>query len=393
MYLDRNFHARGQIFSLFDRVSQEFDLTDTQFETAKKRYESVGEWLAGADDHRLAGVQIYPQGSIGLGTAVKPLARQEYDVDLICFAPGFSHFESPSVLKRLVGDRLRAHGKYAPIIVEKPRCWRLDYAGEFHLDITPSIKNPRCPNGGELVPEKKSDRWKTSNPKGYRIKFERRAAMRPSLRLEEAVAKDSMRASVEKFPSQTGRKGILRLTVQLCKRHRDIFYAASDGALAPISIIITTLASRSYEWCVVNRKYDDAFGVLLDTVKEMPSFIDQVGGYGRSWIVENRTTGGENFAEKWNSDSRLAIAFFDWHSRIVADIEAFVATKGSDQTALLLGRAFGETPAKRAMDSLTAETSKARATGSLIAVPAVGLATGSRAASATIVRNNTFFGV
>ena len=32
-----------------------------------------------------------------------------------------------------------------------PRCWRLSYANEFHMDITPSIPNPNCRFGGELV--------------------------------------------------------------------------------------------------------------------------------------------------------------------------------------------------------------------------------------------------
>jgi len=30
----------------------------------------------------------------------------------------------------------------------------LNYANEFHMDITPSIMNPECTNGGELVPDK-----------------------------------------------------------------------------------------------------------------------------------------------------------------------------------------------------------------------------------------------
>ena len=52
-------------------------------------------------------------------------------------------------MKKTIGDRLRANGYYAPLLEEKPRCWRLSYANEFHLDITPSIPNLECANGGE----------------------------------------------------------------------------------------------------------------------------------------------------------------------------------------------------------------------------------------------------
>ena len=47
---------------------------------------------------------------------------------------------------------------------------------------------------------------------------------------------------------QVGFKGILPRTVQLAKRHRDIHFQSLDPCLAPISVIITTLTSRSYEF-------------------------------------------------------------------------------------------------------------------------------------------------
>lgn len=74
----------------------------------------------------------------------------------------------PAEVKRLLGMRLRANGRYAPILEEMPRCWRLNYANEFHMDITPSIPNLLCASGDELVPDKTLRCWKASNPKGYR---------------------------------------------------------------------------------------------------------------------------------------------------------------------------------------------------------------------------------
>ena len=51
------------------------------------------------------------------------------------------------------------------------------------------------------------------------------------------------RADIEPFPAQSNIKGILRRIVQLLKRHRDIAFADVKEDIAPISIIITTLAS------------------------------------------------------------------------------------------------------------------------------------------------------
>ena len=89
--------------------------------------------------------------------------------------------------------------------------------------------------------------WCASNPKGYKVLFEHRASLHPRLRLLEAAVEKRLRADIEPYPMSRGPKGILRRVVQILKRHRDYHFLDADPALAPISIVITTLASRSYE--------------------------------------------------------------------------------------------------------------------------------------------------
>src|SRR6185312_17164056 len=122
-------------------------------------------------------VQIYPQGSIALGTTVRPLATAEFDVDLVCHLPSIKSVSDAQSIKTLVGDRLKEHGTYKERLEEKQRCWRIHYANQFHLDITPSIPNSGCHRGGELVPDKVLKEWKPTNPKGYIAQFDYYAAM------------------------------------------------------------------------------------------------------------------------------------------------------------------------------------------------------------------------
>src|SRR4030067_1434608 len=145
---------KAQITGLLEGICQALELTDTQFRNASDRYESVGRWLSGADNPLLAGATVYPQGSISMSTTVKPLGQNEYDVDLICLVPGLTPAASPAALKSLIGARLRQNDRYAVILEEKNRCWRLNYANEFHLDLTPTIPNPACNHDGELLPDK-----------------------------------------------------------------------------------------------------------------------------------------------------------------------------------------------------------------------------------------------
>ena len=71
---------KGELLGVLERLCQGLELTDTQFETAKERYEAVGAWLADADDAMLRALAIYLQGSTALGTTVKPIIRNEHDV-------------------------------------------------------------------------------------------------------------------------------------------------------------------------------------------------------------------------------------------------------------------------------------------------------------------------
>jgi SMODS domain-containing protein len=250
MFIDPRLARRSQLAEILETMCEGLELSRSQAGDAEQRYNTVGHWLG--DDPDLVGASIYVHGSVALGTTVKPLARAEYDVDLVCHIPHGSPAASPAELKRLVGDRLKDHGTYVRLLEEMRRCWRLNYAGEFHMDITPSVPNPACPLGGELVPDKELRRWKPTNPIGYRKLFEQRALLEPAFQLMKTEAYRGARdANIEPYPAHMRIKGLLRRAVQLCKRHRDIYFGAQPE-LAPLSIIITTLAARSYEWCIGN---------------------------------------------------------------------------------------------------------------------------------------------
>jgi hypothetical protein len=389
MFIDpRLFAQKAQLIGVLEHMCLSLELTDTQSEQAHKRYQGAGEWLAAASDPLLRNLIIYLQGSTALLTTVKPIARNEHDVDLVAHNP-YAGPVQPAEMKKAIGDRLRENGHYARLLVEMPRCWRLDYANEFHLDITPSIPNPECANGGELVPDKALRLWTPTHPKGYRRLFEHRASMRPRFR---QIGRDGgYKADIEPYPAMSTLKGILRRTVQITKRHRDVYFEHRDPSLAPISIIITTLASLSYEYCVSGFVYDSEFDLLCDIVRNMPAFIETATIGGRfQWFIWNQTTQGENFAEKWCGDPRRAEAFFAWHTRVLADLEKLVTVRGLDHLQKSLADSFGPAPVTKAFDALTAGISAARSTGRLAVSPTAGLLAASSVA--TPVRANTFFG-
>lgn len=391
-YVDPKLLARQrQIVEVLELVCESLELSPSQFALARQRYEGVGACLAASNDPVLHAIAIYLQGSTALGTTVRPIGVNEHDVDLVAHVPDLDVQVSPAALKKAIGDCLRENGNYSPLLEEMPRCWRLNYANEFHLDITPSIPNPGCRFGGELVPDKALKRWKASNPKGYKRLFDEHAKLVPVIRLAKALAEDRARANVEPYPKPGGFKGILRRTVQIEKRHRDLMFV-DDPDVAPLSVIITTLTARSYEWCVNNREYNNELELLFDVAQHIPDTIEvrQIDGRDH-WTIWNETTEGENFAEKWNRRPERAEAFFAWHARLCSDLNELAAIQGIDRLGDMLKSLFGPRPATAAIDALTDRISKARQSGKLSVAPGIGLTVGSLAA-ATPVRANTFYG-
>lgn len=378
---------KAQLYGYLEAVGQRLDLTETQYERAQTSYEAVGAWLIEAESPYLQDGNIAPHGSIRIQTANRPLARSEFDVDLLDVLPGISDQSNPAAVKQLVGDRLKENERYRKIVVEKNRCWQLQYEGDFHLDVTPAIHDPRSSNGGLLVPDKTLRVWKTTHPIAFADNFEARARLQPryrSVKLAEA------RADVEGLPERQHHKGPLKRGVQLCKRHRDIRFADKDSSLAPISIIITTLLGWSYEECVRWREYDHDLDLLMDAVHGMPKFIQvrQVGGQ-TIYVIPNETTSGENFAEKWNEDPRRAMAFFQWHKNLVETLDEFVRAEGEDKVSVRLSEAFGGSVVEPVFSELNRAVNAARAVRTLGILGGAGVSSSPLAAP---IRGNTFYG-
>jgi hypothetical protein len=176
---DQILRRKTAAWGLLEEICQSLEPTDTQYDQAKTSYETVADWLSASENPLLKKLSLYAHGSSALGTTIRPIGREDFDVDTICRVYGLTEATSPSVLKQLIGDRLCEHRVYRAMLEEKKRCWRLNYERAFHLDISPTILNSRCANGGELVPDKSLKLWKPTNPQGYKALFERRCQLQP----------------------------------------------------------------------------------------------------------------------------------------------------------------------------------------------------------------------
>ena len=322
-YVDPKLQARQtQIVEVLEMVCESLELSNSQFAQAKQRYEGVGACLAGSDDPVLRAITIYLQGSTALRTTVKPIGVNEHDVDLVAHVPDLDVEISPAALKKAIGDCLRANGNYAPLLEEMPRCWRLNYANEFHLDITPSIPNPDCRFGGELVPDKTLKDVEGLEPEGLQ------AAVRGARQARSGHPPPQARRRLTargRASSRIRRPAASRASCAARCRSRSATATSCSSTtpdLAPLSVIITTLASRSYEWCVTNREYDNELELLFDVIRHMPDTIEirHVDGSDAVVHLERNHRRRELRREVESPAGARRSVLHAWHARFCADL-------------------------------------------------------------------------
>ncbi|MBB1293387.1 nucleotidyltransferase [Pseudoalteromonas sp. SR41-4] len=381
---------------LLEYACQSLELSESKRERVEKSYQSVGEWLAKSEDKIFDNAEIYPQGSQRIGTTTKPPFRAEFDLDFICFLPNAEHIH-PDECRRKVIDRLKENGNYDGLVSELNRGCRINYADNFHLDITPGIPDQNNANeyGAISVPDKKLKAWKASNPKGYAEDFDIIANMVPAYSDEKdfRYATASMESiNVEDLPKHQVFKGILRRAVQIMKRHRDLLFHEDEQyqGKAPISIILTTLASRAYRDAVTNQLYGNELEVLLTVVESMTSYIETkvVDSRIEIWVT-NPKNEHENFAEKWNVDTKRVEAFHYWHTNFVDKLRELASVQSLPLIRKKLDQLIGEKPSEAAVDKHFEFINESRAENKLFVAKTGAI---SVAATTTPVKANTFFG-
>ncbi|MFD0892454.1 nucleotidyltransferase [Luteolibacter ambystomatis] len=360
------------------------DLTDAQYQKAVREYHAIAKHLDENQDFcERHSPDIYPQGSMDLGTCVRPLHRTEFDLDIVVVMNGAQYMTLEETMDDLE-KALNGFAKNPTTISRLDRCFRINYPGDFHIDLLPVRPNPTPQNLTAIqLPDCKSLLWRPSDPKSYKIYFElAKARVLPTSRSFEAVI-NSKNASIAPAPKQTTQqnKSILQFAVQLLKRHRDLFFEDRNDATS--SAIITTLSSQAY---IGHQNIEDA---VLEILFTMDSFVRPVAPR-----VPNPRYLVEDYADRWpHVPPSREIAFGEWLKQARIDFGRISDLKlktASNSLQPILGKEAAEA-ALRTFDQMG--ISGLRAAGNLGSDRKTGFL-GVVAASASVlpVGGTSFFG-
>jgi cyclic GMP-AMP synthase DncV-like protein len=345
------FETKSRVLEL---VLELIDIPPSYYVKARERYRSLAEWFHREESRiRQFDPCVAPQGSFALGLVIRPLlADEEYDLDLMCALAILKSQITQQDLKELLGAEIRAyaeaHGILEPV-VERNRCWRLDYADEvqFHIDALPCVPEdveriarliqlgaaPEMAKFAIAITDRRHPHfarihtdWLGSNPRGFLRWFRQRMWLAAQRRVE-ALVREGRYASIEEVPAFEW-KTTLQMAIQLLKRHRDVMFR-SDPCVKPISAIITTLAAHAYQG------ESDLFTALTNIVEQIPRFVSK-----ETPRVRNPANPIEDFAERWALDPRLEEGFWDWHAQVRVDLDRLAAGGSLDDLQKILRKRF-----------------------------------------------------
>ena len=295
--------------AFFKKMAENLDLTETEFKAIENSYNTLGRYLTNSRYLTNYEVDVFPQGSVRLGTVIKPLKRDDYDVDLVCKFTKNDQNLLPEQVKHMVGTSLK-HSDYSYQLEEEHgRCWTLNFNSNppYHIDILPGVSI----NHSERVKATIRDvngkyDWLYTNPKGFAEWFQNVSNKR--LTLDESRQVEPVKKYIDKSP--------LQRAIQIVKRHRDVYYSENpdDG---PASVIITALMGLSYNG---ERTIED---ILKNNPIAWASHIKIIDG---KYSIKIPSLPDDDYADKWNGeDPRAAKRFFEWHARLLLDLDTLFA--------------------------------------------------------------------
>jgi len=366
----------AQIDDLLDKMAEEIQLDASRYERMKISYEAIKKWID--DDEKFFkpySYDVYPHGSVRILTTVKPIGKEEFDLDIVIHLKSTT-LHTPIRIYSELKRRLQENERYKGMLELKNRCIRLNYSGDFHMDILPGIQEYTYDQNRIKVPDRELGDWVSSNPRGYGDWFITKANSVKESLLEQ------VRMAEKLPPDNFKNKKPLQRAVQLIKRYRDIYFL-KDDEFKTSSIILTTIAGQFYQ----------GEASIFDTVDNIITTIRQKVSQpaGRLKIL-NPVNSSEDFTDKWDKEPEYYEAFKKFANHLYNEWQKLKMQQGVLGEGTIMKGLFGDDVFKKAQTNQTLLIEELRRNKLLGVTRNAGIISSASSVGSTPFKTNTFFG-
>lgn len=371
-----------QLDDLLARIAEEIQLDDTRKERMEVAYRAI-ESLLNEDTgfFKDAIFEIYPQGSVRIGTTVKPIGKNEFDLDIVVHIVMDWKKYPPQYIYNQLKRVLQNSDRYKDKVELKNRCIRLNYAGDFHMDILPGCQESNDDKDKLVIPDRKLGDWTSGNPRGYGNWFIEKSNLAKITLLEKAYAMENLPAD------EFSKKKPLQRAVQLIKMYRDEYFK-SNPDMATSSIILTTITGEFYEG------EESIFDTIENIINKIKQNFISVGSVGNRLKILNPVNSQEDFSDKWDDDKEPEL--YEHFKKFIFHLDKqwkiLKEDNGVIEEANTIKGLFGEKAYLRAQESQVNLIEKSRKMNSIGINTSTGILGESLASTTKPIKNNTFFG-
>ncbi|MHA7057414.1 SMODS domain-containing nucleotidyltransferase [Aquimarina sp. M1] len=371
-----------QLDDLLARIAEQIQLDDTRKERMETAYRAI-ESLLNEDTgfFKDAVFEIYPQGSVRIGTTVKPTGKNEFDLDIVVNIVMDWEKYSPQYIYNQLKRVLQNSDRYKDKVELKNRCIRLNYAGDFHMDILPGCQETSYDEDKLVIPDRELGDWTSSNPRGYGNWFVDKSNLAKMTLLEKAYAMENLPAD------EFSKKKPLQRAVQLIKMYRDEYFK-SNPKMATSSIILTTIAGEFYDG------EESIFDTIENIIHKIKQNFSIVGLVGNRLKILNPINSQEDFSDKWDDDKEPEL--YEHFKKFILHLDKqwqiLKEENGVIEEANTIKGLFGEKVFLRAQESQVNQLEKARKLKNIGINTTTGVISESLVANTKPIKKNTFFG-
>lgn len=254
------------------------NLNQERLDRLQDRVAAIENFVSSADEFEAAFQDLVPAGSWAQRTIIRPVqATDEFDADVLLRMDEIDGWLPKAYVEELWAA-FRTSGTYKKIATRRTRCVRIDYAGDFHIDIVPYLERVGRTHVTNRLEPKETGRYEPSNTEEF---------------TEWVDERDRLA------------NGTFVKVIRLVKYLRDF-----KNTFTCKSIILTTLVGNQVEGEVDYPDVPTAFVLLMEALadslpEDMPDVIDPAGSgdsfserYGSDWNYTNFRTQIQHYAEK-----------------------------------------------------------------------------------------------
>jgi hypothetical protein len=292
-------------FESFLRI--EVNLNQSRLDDLQEKVNAIESFIAATDTFADIFLDIIPAGSWAHRLIIKPVQdNDEFDADVLLYVTEQSDWLAKDYIGKLYSV-FRASSVYHSLVTLKTRCLRVNYAGQFHIDIVPYMeRGTKHYITNRLEPEE-TGRFEVSNPEKFTEWIDER---------------------------QRYSNGTFIKVVRLMKYLRDFKKTFSCK-----SIILTTLLGNEVneiEASLAPDKYRDVPSTLVTLLRKLADSLPET----MPAVIDPAET-GDNFTDRykdeWNYDN-----FREWMIYYANKVEQAYNETDRDKSIRLWREVFGD---------------------------------------------------